>query len=77
MQGRAAGCDVVGLFHCQGQLAAPVKRAMLASGVPMLVQFAETAACAAGEPGEAALYAAAAFARDIVARETVAYEQVT
>ncbi len=37
---------------------------MLAAGVPMLTQFAEMAACADGQPDEAALARAAAFARE-------------
>ena len=64
----AAGSDLVGLFHCQGQLAEPVKQAMLASGMPALVGFAEMADCAAGQPDEAALARAAAFARETAAR---------
>jgi hypothetical protein len=64
----ADGAELVGLFHCQGQLAAPVRDAMLASGMPALVGFAEMAGCAAGQPDEAALARAAAFARETVTR---------
>ena len=64
----ADGTDLVGFFNCQGQLAEPVKQAMLASGMPALVGFAEMADCAAGQPDEAALARAAAFARETVAR---------
>ena len=64
----ASAADLVGFFHCQGQLAEPVRQYMLESGVPMLVQFAEMAACADGEPGEAALRRAADFARDVLRR---------
>ena len=64
----AAGADVVGLFHCQGQLAEPVKQAMLASGMPELAAFAEMADVAAGQPDESRLEAAAAFAREMAER---------
>jgi hypothetical protein len=63
----AAGSDLVGLYHCQGQLAEPVKQAMLASGMPALVGFAEMADGAAGQPDGTALARAAAFARETVA----------
>lgn len=63
----AANTDLIGLFHCQGQLAEPVKQAMLESGMQALVGFAEMADCAAGQPDEAALWRAAAFAREAAA----------
>jgi hypothetical protein len=64
----AAGAELVGLFHCQGQLAAPVRDAMLASGMPALVGFAEMADYVAGQPDDAALARAAVFARETAAR---------
>lgn len=73
----AAGAELVGLFHCQGVLAEPIRQFMLASGDPMLAQFAEMAACAEGQPDEAALARAADFARETVAREQVARETIT
>lgn len=63
----AANTDLVELFHCQGQLAEPVKQSMLDSGMPALVGFADMADCADGQPDEAALERAAAFARETVA----------
>ena len=63
----AAGCDVVGFFHCQGQLAEPVRQYMLASDVPDLVRFAEMAGMADGQPDAGRLDAAARFAERIVA----------
>ena len=59
------------LFHCQGVLAEPIRQLMLGSGDPMLAQFAEMAACADGQPDEAALARAAEFARETVARVEV------
>ena len=65
----AAGSEVVGLFHCQGELAEPIKQWMLQSGQLMLVQFAELSGCADGQPDETALARAADFARETVASE--------
>jgi len=68
----AAEAELVGIFHCQGALAEPVRQYMLASGDAMLTQFAEMASCADGQPDDAALARAAEFARETVAREAVA-----
>jgi len=64
----AASAELVGFFHCQGALAEPVRQYMLASGDAMLTQFAEMAACADGQPDDAALARAAEFARATVAQ---------
>ena len=64
----AAGCELAGFFHCQGQLAEPVKRYMLDSGVPQLVGFAQMADVAAGQPDKSRLAAAAEFGREMAAR---------
>lgn len=61
----AEGCDVVGLFHCQGQLADPVRRWMAASDMPDLVRFAQLAGDADGQPDEGRLAAAARFAEQV------------
>jgi hypothetical protein len=58
----AEGCDVVDLFHCQGQLAEPVRQWMAGCGMPDLVAFAEMAGAADGQPDETRLRAAADFA---------------
>lgn len=63
------GSELVGFFHCQGALAEPVRQFMLSSGDAMLTQFAEMAACADGQPDEAALARAAEFSRETVASE--------
>ena len=64
----ASGTRLEGFFNCQGQLAEPVRQYMLASETPDLVRFAGMAACAEGQPDEAALTRAAAFARDVAVR---------
>ena len=64
----ADGAELVGFFSCQGQLAEPVKQYMASSAVPELEQFAAMSGCADGQPDEAALKGAAAFADELVAR---------
>ena len=61
----AVGADVVGIFHCQGPLAEPVKQHMLGSGDPKMVAWAESDN-SQGKPDAAALDRARAFARAIV-----------
>lgn len=63
----ADGCDVAGFFHCQGQLAEPVKRFMLGSDMPDLVRFARLAGDADGQPDQTRLDAAARFAERVAA----------
>jgi hypothetical protein len=64
----AGAAQLVGFFHCQGALAEPVRQHMLSSGVPLLAEFAEHAGVADGQPDEAALARAAAFARETAER---------
>lgn len=66
----ATGCDVVGFFHCQGQLAEPVRQWMAGSGMPDLVRFAGMAGVADGQPDDARLDAARRFARQVVSDVT-------
>jgi flavodoxin len=61
----AAAADIVGIFHCQGQLAEPVKQHMLNSGDPQMVAWAQ-GDDSQGKPDEAAVERARAFARTIV-----------
>lgn len=62
----AAAADIVGIFHCQGQLAEPVKQYMLNSGDPQMVAWAK-GDNSQGKPDEASIEKARAFARTIVA----------
>jgi flavodoxin len=66
-QEAADGCDVAGVFNCQGQVPDATRRQWIASGIPMLVQFGQLAAIADGQPDEAALQRATAFARRVAA----------
>lgn len=72
----ATGCEVVGFFHCQGQLAEPVRRFMLTSDMPDLVRFAELAGVAEGQPDDTRLDAARRFAGQ-VARDWAAGDRPT
>jgi flavodoxin len=63
----ASGCEVVGMFSCQGQVPAATRQQWIDSGVPMLVQFGQMAGIADGQPNEAALERARAFAGAVVA----------
>jgi hypothetical protein len=60
------GARVAGLFHCRGQLAQPVKEAMLKSHVPQLQAWAE-ADDSQRQPDAARLERARAFAREMMA----------
>ena len=61
----AAAADIVGIYHCQGELAEPVKQYMLSSDDPNLVAWAE-GDNSQGKPDEAAIEKARVFARTIV-----------
>ena len=61
----AAATDIVGVFHCQGQLTEPVKQHMLHSDDPHMVAWAQ-GDDSQGKPDEAAVEKARAFARTIV-----------
>jgi hypothetical protein len=64
----AVGCEVVGVFNCQGQVPPATRQSWIDTGVPMLVQFGQLAGMADGQPDEAALRRARDFARETVAR---------
>lgn len=62
----AAACtDLVGFFHCQGELAEPVKQYMLASDNQMLREFAQMADITKGQPDESRLRRATEFGRQV------------
>jgi hypothetical protein len=64
----ARECDLVGFFHCQGELSGAARQMMLRSDRNDLKAWAE-ADDSAGEPGEEALALAGAFARRILTEE--------
>ena len=67
----AEGCDVVGVFNCQGQVPPATRQQWIDSGIPMLVQFGQMASIADGQPDDAALLKARAFAREVASTATV------
>jgi flavodoxin len=67
-RGAAAGCEVVGVFNCQGQVPPATRQGWIDTGVPMLVQFGQMAGMADGQPDEAALRRARDFAREAADR---------
>ena len=57
----------MGFFHCQGQLAEPVRQWMAGSGMPDMVRFAEMAHLADGQPDASRLASAREFAATVAA----------
>jgi len=61
----ASGCELIGLFDCQGELAEPVKQALLDSDDPAMKAWAE-ADDSAGQPDEGRLEKAREWARTMM-----------
>ena len=64
----ASGAVLEGFFHCQGQLAEPVKQNMLRPACPPLCSSPRCRGCAEGQPDNTALARAADFGREVVRR---------
>ncbi len=64
----AAGTDLVGFFHCQGELAEDIAGFMSQSGDPGLEAWAKERASTLGQPDQARLERARVFARETVER---------
>ena len=62
----AAGTELVGTFNCQGELSQAVADLLAASDDPQLREFAEARSETLGQPDEARLEKARAFAREMV-----------
>jgi len=62
----AAHANLLGLFHCQGQMADAVAEQLARSGDPQLERFAAMAPATKGKPDDDALGRANAFAREMV-----------
>ena len=71
----AEGCDVVGVFNCQGQVPQETRQSWIDTGVPMLVQFGQMAAIADGQPDDAALDRARRFAIEMAESVAVLAQQ--
>lgn len=64
----AAGADVVGMFNCQGELAADIMAFLQSSDDPKLKSFGELGPATKGQPDESRLEKARAFAREMTSR---------
>jgi len=62
----AAGTELVGTFNCQGELSEQIADLLSASDDPQLREFAEARSQTLGQPDEARLEKARAFAREIM-----------
>lgn len=62
----ASDSNVLAVFHCQGELAENVKRAMLKSPDPIVRFWAEHAEVTKGQPNAARIARARAFVREIL-----------
>lgn len=64
----ASGANIVGLFHCRGELAQNVADMMLGSKDPDLITWAEHRPETLGQPDKARLKKASKFAKDLMGR---------
>jgi flavodoxin len=63
----ASDSEIIGTFNCQGEVPMSTRQQWIDSGVPLLVQFGHMADIADGQPDEAALERAKAFAWTVAA----------
>lgn len=64
----AAEAELIGFFHCRGELAAPVAEALVKSGNEVLREFGERRPETVGQPDESRLERARVFAREMVSK---------
>jgi len=64
----ASSAALLGLFHCQGELAQPVAEALMKSDDPVLRAYGERRPQTVGQPDESRLQKAREFAREVYAR---------
>jgi len=64
----ASSANIVGFFHCRGQLAQNIKELMLKSDDPQLVAWAQRSDETLGQPDRGRLKKAARFAKDVMGR---------
>ena len=58
--------EILGLFHCQGELSEESANELMASNIPMLMEFAAMRPQTIGHPGQAELAEARAFAGSVL-----------
>ena len=64
----ASSANIVGFFHCRGQLAQNVRDMMLGSKDPQLIAWAERSDETLGQPDRGRLKKAVRFAKDIMGK---------
>lgn len=64
----ASGAEMLGIFHCQGEVAQVVIDFLLKSDNPEMRAFGEKGPSTKGQPDESRLEKARAFAREIIAK---------
>jgi flavodoxin len=63
----AAGCELVGLFDCRGELSQQIADVLVKSDNPMMQEFGRRRPDTVGYPDESCLEQARQFARDMLA----------
>ncbi len=61
-----AGADIKGIYHCQGELSQQVADTLLASDIPMLMEFAAMRPITLGHPDDMEVENARLYAKKIV-----------
>ncbi len=64
----ASSAELVGFFHCQGELSEAIANALLKSDNPMMRSFGERRPETLGQPDESRLQRARDFAREVMAK---------
>ncbi len=59
--------NLIGLFHCQGELSEKMAGELMASNIPMLIEFAGLRPLTLGHPNQVELEQARAYAKVIIA----------
>ncbi|NPV58706.1 MAG: flavodoxin [Actinobacteria bacterium] len=62
----ASSAELVGFFHCQGELSEAIANALLKSDNPMMRSFGERRSETIGQPDETRLQRAREFAREVM-----------
>jgi hypothetical protein len=61
-----AGSEILGLFHCQGELAEQTANELISSGIPMLAEFGGMRSLTVGHPTKEELTRARSFAAEMM-----------
>jgi flavodoxin I len=64
-----SGSELLGLYHCQGELSEKMAGQLISSNIPMLMEFAAMRPLTIGHPDKEELAQAQVFARKFIATE--------